>query len=264
MVISVCVVGATGRFGRAILSELLDSGVRVAGGVCTDTNPLAGGTLREAGVCASDAPLVGSSNILEVASNADVVVFASKPEADMVNVPRVVDINRRVVVGTTGFSDAQVGELSRVLSRVPSVWASNFSLGANLLAVFARALSGFSEEYDFSVVEHHHAGKSDAPSGTAKWLVGELGAGGRVVTDRATNPRRRRGEVEVFSIRGGSVPGTHLLVASGLDEALRVEHTCYSRRAFARGCVRACRWVAAKREPGVYTMMDVLGLVTKV
>ncbi|MEM0120534.1 MAG: 4-hydroxy-tetrahydrodipicolinate reductase [Thermoprotei archaeon] len=261
MGISVCVVGATGRFGRTILSELVDAGVRVAGGVCSESNPLVGRTLREAGLCASDAPLVGSSDILEVASNADVVVFASKPEADVVNVPRVVGVGRRVVVGTTGFSDQQLGSLLNHLSRVPSVLASNFSLGANLLAVFARTLSAFSDHFDFSVVEHHHAAKADAPSGTAKWLAGLLGSGFTVVTDRAVNPRRRGREVEVFSIRGGSVPGTHLVVASGSDEVLRIEHTAFSRRAYARGCVQACFWVADRDKPGVYTMMDVLGLV---
>lgn len=260
MATRVCVVGATGRFGRAILEELPASGLQIAGGVCSDRNPLAGRTLREAGLAPTDAPLLGSSHLPELLNRCDIVVFVSKPEADMVNIPLAVGAHRKIVLGTTGFNHEQRAELRRLLSKVPSVWSSNFSLGANIMAIFARILSRLQDQYDYSIVEHHHSGKADAPSGTALWLAGELAREATLVTDRTARPRRLKNEVEVYSLRGGSVPGTHILFASGQDELLRIEHTAFSRRAFARGCAQACKWLASKEEPGVYTMMDVLGL----
>lgn len=260
MGISLCVVGATGKFGRIVISQApLDC--EIVGAVCSDSNPLVGKRLSELGISSSDIILRGASGLEDAAMKSDVVLFVSKPEADLANVPKVISKGKRIVVGTTGFTSTQTERLSSFLKNVPSIIASNFSIGANILFQIAKLVSPFNKLYDYSVVEQHHKFKTDAPSGTAKTMVELLNSQSTfsvTVTDRTTRPRRLKGEIEVVSLRGGGTPGIHQLILAGEHEIIRIEHLAFSRAAFATGALLACRWIASKEEPGIYSMQDVL------
>ena len=255
-------VGATGRFGRSIISQT-DPEVRISGAVCSDSNPLVGKNLREAGIQESDTRISAAAELETAAVRSDVVLFVSKPEADLVNVPKVVALKKRIVLGTTGFNVGQTERLNSMLATVPSIIASNFSVGANILFQIAQLVSRFSQLYDYSVVEEHHKRKIDAPSGTAKTIAQMLNGQSAfpvTVTDRSVKPRRMAGEIEIVSLRGGGTPGIHQLIMAGEHDMIRIEHLAFSRAAGAAGAIIACKWIMGKQEPAIYSMQDVLGL----
>jgi 4-hydroxy-tetrahydrodipicolinate reductase len=259
---NLCVVGATGKFGRSIIS-LTDPNIKVTGAVSSDTNPLVGRPLTEIGVKNSTVPITKASEIEKAAANSDVVLFVSTPVSDLNNIPKIIQLKKRIVVGTTGFDPTQYEKLRLMLKEVPSVLASNFAVGANILFRIAKLLSSFNDIYDYSIVEQHHKMKSDAPSGTAKTIHEILNSQTsfpRVVTDRTMKPKRERGEIEILSLRGGGTPGIHQLILAGDYERIVVEHLAFSRAASATGALIACKWIAQKMSPGIYSMQDVLNL----
>jgi 4-hydroxy-tetrahydrodipicolinate reductase len=173
---------------------------------------------------------------------------------------------RPLVIGTTGHSAAERHELAALAARVPCVWAGNFSVGVNLLfALTRRAAAVLGEDYDTELVEMHHRFKQDAPSGTAARLL-EIILAERGRDDTALRHGRHgitgarpRGEVGVHALRGGDVVGDHTVVFASLGERLELVHKASDRGIFARGAIRAARWVVAQ-PPGLYDMQDVLGL----
>jgi len=172
-----------------------------------------------------------------------------------------------LVIGSTGLSDAQLGEIAKAAGRIAIVRSGNFSLGVNLLmglvAQAARALRA--EEWDIEVFEAHHRRKVDAPSGTAL-MLGEAAARARGVRlaevaergrDGLTGPRGP-GAIGFSVMRAGGVIGEHSVVLAAEDEILTLSHSARDRGLFARGAVEAAIWVA-RQPPGLYDMMDVLG-----
>jgi len=262
MAISLCVVGATGRFGRLIISQAATD-FTISGAIASDSNPNIGKTLSELGLQSSETRLKPPSQLEDAAANSDVILSVSKAEADLLNMPRVVALKKRVVVGTTGFTAGQSERLNSLLKSVPALVSSNFSVGANILFQITDLLSRFNKFYDYSIIEEHHKMKADAPSGTAKTMLQLLNQGAAVptvVTDRTARPKRMDGEVEVAALRGGGTPGIHQLILSGEHDMIKVEHVAFSRAAMATGAMVACRWLAAQEQPGIYSMRDVLGL----
>jgi len=260
MAISLCVIGATGKFGRSIIAEAPPD-IEIAGAVCTDSNPLVGKKLNELGIRNSDTVLKGASQIDDAIARSNVVIFVTRPDADLTNIPKVLAKDKKIVIGTTGFTPSQNERLNSLLKDTPSVVAPNFAIGANVLFQITKLLSRFDKVYDYSVVEQHHKLKVDAPSGTARKMVELLnnqGAFPVTVTDRTSKPKRTKGEVEVLSMRGGGTPGIHQLILAGEHEMIRIEHLAFSRAAAATGALLACRWIASKEQPGIYTMEDVL------
>jgi 4-hydroxy-tetrahydrodipicolinate reductase len=227
-------------------------------------NPCIGKSLRELGICDSDARIVDSDNISEAVGNADVYVTFTVPAAEVHNIPVVAMLGKRVVLGTTGFTEDQNRQVREaVQGRVPAVFSPNYSVGVNVLFQLAKALKSFPQEYTFSISEIHHTGKKDAPSGTAKKL-GEIIAGIRgystVIHGRDGISPRKPEELEIAALRAGGVPGIHDLIVAGPYEMLKIEHVAFSRSVFAQGAVYAAEWISRQSEPKIFTMEDVLGL----
>jgi 4-hydroxy-tetrahydrodipicolinate reductase len=262
--IHVAVSGACGRMGRALIKFIQESDdLQLAGAVETPGHPCLGtdaGAL--AGVAALQVPL--SDKLPETC---DVVVDFSLPEG---SVERIVECGERAipcVVGTTGFSPAEWDRIRAAAAKTAIVASPNMSVGVNVLfhaaAELARALG---PEYDIEIVEAHHRFKKDAPSGTAIKVAEEIArATGRDLNEAAVHGRgpshgpRKPGEIGFHSIRGGDIVGEHIVFYTTLGERLELKHVAHSRETFARGALRAARWVA-DRGPGLYSMTDVLGL----
>jgi 4-hydroxy-tetrahydrodipicolinate reductase len=174
----------------------------------------------------------------------DVAIDFSLPDAFDAVLALCVARKTGFVSGTTGLSDAQGAALQDAAQAIPVLWASNFSLGvavlADAVARAARALPG----WDCDIVEAHHAGKRDAPSGTALSLGDAVAAGG-------ASPR-------YASLRAGDIVGEHTVQFSGAGERLEFIHRATSRDVFAHGALQAARWLAG-RAPGQYRMADLLG-----
>ena len=165
-----------------------------------------------------------------------------------------------LVIGTTGLDKAQ-GEAIRAASReIPIVWADNFSTGVTVLSRLVReAARALGEDFDIEIVETHHRLKEDAPSGTAKMLLTSIDPDGahEVIYGREGRPGKRGREIGVHALRGGTVAGEHSVRFFGQMEEIELRHRADSREIFARGALRAAAF-AAKAQPGLYSMEDVL------
>ena len=256
--------GATGRMGSTLIREAISRGFEVVGAVAAPDDPNVGRSLREAGVCASEVVIMDPSKLEEAVRDAEVYLTFTTPAAEVENVPAVANLGRRIVMGTTGFTEEQMKIVrDAVSSRVPAVFSPNFALGVNILLKMIDVLRAFPEDYHFSIVEVHHAGKKDAPSGTARRigeLISKVRGYSKIVYGREGLNPRRPGELEMLSVRAGGVPGIHNIIIAGPHEMIRIEHTAFSRRVFAQGALYAAEWVLRQDKPGVYTMEDVLGL----
>jgi 4-hydroxy-tetrahydrodipicolinate reductase len=259
-----CVAGAAGRMGNAIISEATAKGHQIVGAIEASSNPAIGKSLRELGICESETLIVGSDRISEAAKDADVYVTFTAPQAEMVNVPLVASLGKRIILGTTGFTEEQSRQIRQAIEgKVPAVFSPNYSVGINILFKLAQALKAFPKDYTFSISEIHHTGKKDAPSGTAKKL-GEIIADTRdytrTVYGREGISPRQPEELEITALRAGGVPGIHDLIVAGPYEMLRIEHTAFSRSVFAQGAVYAAEWISRQTQPRIFSMEDVLGL----
>lgn len=197
---------------------------------------------------------------------ADVLIDFSAPEAALKRAGECAARRTAVVIGTTGLSDRDRATLRRIARRIPVLQSNNMSVGVNLLLRFlpeiARALG---KEYDVEIVETHHRFKKDAPSGTAISLAESIAAGlKRDLRRDAVYGRsgivgeRRAGEIGIHAVRAGDVVGEHRTIFATLGETLEITHRAHSREIFARGALRAVRWIA-RRKPGLYRMRDVIG-----
>jgi len=260
--IKICVVGATGKMGRTVISEAVKRNFEIVGAVASPNNPELGKTLRELGVCDLDIPLYGPSKLREALERADVYLSFTAPEAEAANIPKAADMGKRIVMGTTGFAEDQLNKLKMLVSsRVPAVFASNFSLGVNLMFKMLRQLAYLPSEYEISIVEAHHSQKKDAPSGTALTMAKIVSAArgySQIVHGREKSALRAREELEVLSVRAGGIPGIHEVIAAGPYDMISIKHVAFSRNAFALGALRAVEWVMKQDKPGVYSMEDVL------
>ena len=259
MATRIVVSGATGRMGRAVAALAAEAGdVELVGGIGREAGALPGAYER----------IAPPEDAAELISGCDVVVDFSAPEF----LARVLDAapldGRALVVGTTGLDDALHRRLDALAERAAVLVAANFSVGVNLLLALveeaARRLPA--DRYDVEIVEAHHRGKADAPSGTALALgraVAE-GRGADLVAlrrdGRSGRPGARpAGEIGFHAIRGGAVAGEHGVLFLGALERIELSHVAADRSLFAEGALVAARWMAGK-PPGRYTMRQVLGL----
>jgi 4-hydroxy-tetrahydrodipicolinate reductase len=154
-----------------------------------------------------------------------------------------------LVIGTTGHSPEQRRTIERAARSLPLVFASNFSVGVNVLFPLTRkGAEVLGPDFHPEIIETHHKTKKDAPSGTAKTLAETL-----------STVLKSEAEIPVQSIRQGEVVGEHTVIFRGPSERLELTHRAASREIFAAGALRAAKWIMGK-PPGLYTMQNVLGL----
>ena len=266
-VLNVAMLGASGRMGRTIVPLLLASdGLRLSGALAAPGDPAVG---QGAGAIAGAAPaaVVITTDPAVALSGARVAIDFTLPSVSVANARACAGRGCALVIGTTGHDAAQRAELEASARSIPLVLAPNMSLGVNLLFRLAElAARALGEDYDIEIFEAHHRHKVDAPSGTALGL-GRAAAAGRGTTLEAAGVYarhgqagpRQRGQIGFSVLRGGDIVGDHRLVFAGPGEQVELAHHAQDRSGFARGALAAARWVAG-RPPGLYSMMDVLGL----
>jgi 4-hydroxy-tetrahydrodipicolinate reductase len=253
----IVISGAGGRMGRALISAILDTpGLALAGAL----EYAGSGHLGEdAGLMAAGRPAGVKVTGVDAALPAgDVVVDFSTPAASVGLARRLGASGTPMVIGTTGFSAADLAALQEAAGAIAIVRSGNMSLGVNLLAALTRRVAQtLDESFDIEIVEMHHNKKVDAPSGTAL-LLGEAAAEGR---GRHLDECADRGRDGVTGARkrGGSVVGEHVVIFAGPSERIELAHKAEDRQIFARGAFAAARWVKG-RPAGLYSMADVLGL----
>jgi 4-hydroxy-tetrahydrodipicolinate reductase len=261
------VIGCGGRMGRMLVADIVASeGCDLAGGAAKPGSAAIGRDLGEmAGLGRIGIAVTGDAG--QVLRDSDVAIDFTTPAATAAHAALAAEFGRPLVVGTTGLSGEQESAIRRAAERVPVVWAANTSLGINLLfGLVEQVAARLGPEWDIEILEMHHRGKVDAPSGTALALgraaAAARGAGFDEVAQRGrdgiTGPRKP-GAIGFAALRGGDNIGEHHVLFAGLGESLELAHRATNRAIYAKGAVRAARWLVG-RPPGLYGMKDVLGL----
>jgi 4-hydroxy-tetrahydrodipicolinate reductase len=248
--------------GSTIIREAANGGFEITGAIADFRDSKKGKTLRELGLYDSDVSIVDPSELEKTVEKAEVYISFTSPEAELSNIPAVANVGKRIVMGTTGFTDDQMNQLkTSVHSKVPAVFAPNFAIGVNFLFKILKTLKTLPRDYDISIMEAHHSGKRDAPSGTAQAIakqVSEMRGYEKAVYGRSGISIRKPEEIEVVAIRGGGIPGIHRIIVAGAHDMLIIEHMSFSRSVFAQGALYAAEWIAKQTKPSVYSMDDVL------
>lgn len=256
------VVGAGGRMGQAILRLAReDQSIELVGACGSPSSPNVGRDVGEL-IGGGSWGVALSPDVSAALLGADVCIDFSSPRVTVAVARACAQARVSLVSGTTGLeADAQQA-LDDAARAVPVLWAPNTSPGVQVLADLVReAVARLGPGYDVEVVEIHHRKKVDAPSGTAKRLA-EAALEARPalvqVTGRDGVPGARKAdELGVLAVRGGDVVGDHTVYLLGDGERIELTHRATSRELFARGALRAARFVAGKA-PGRYTMRDVV------
>lgn len=267
----VVVVGVTGRMGRALLRAAPSFPQLLITGAIASPASLALG--RDAGEVAGvgTTNLIVSNDLPAALASADVAIDFSHAAATSGTLAACRAARRPLLLGTTGYAPELEAELAQAAREIALLATANTSVGvAVLMELTRRASQALPRTFDVDILELHHRGKVDAPSGTALAL-GRAAASARGVTlpakssprGAAGEPRdpRPEGEVGFASVRAGDIVGEHTVLFSGTGEQLLLTHRANDRAIFARGALAAALWLAP-RPPGRYDMTDFIGLKT--
>ena len=193
---------------------------------------------------------------------ADAVIDFSSPAA----LDSLLDFGREcgipLILCTTGYSAAQVEQISEASSSVPIFRSANMSLGINVLSALVTRASAMLDGFDVEIVERHHNRKVDAPSGTALMLADAAAKGlpyepTPVYERQSVRRPRDRHEIGISSVRGGNIVGDHEVIFAGPNEVIELKHSAMSREVFASGAVKAAACMCHKA-PGLYSMGDLV------
>jgi 4-hydroxy-tetrahydrodipicolinate reductase len=202
------------------------------------------------------------SDFADFTGTADALIDFSSPDAiDRGLLKLCVSGKIPIVLCTTGHSAAQLAEIEAAAKSVPVYKSAKMSVGINMLTDLIReAAARLGSAYDVEIVESHHRRKLDAPSGTALMLADSVKAGldgsYTLTFDRSGRREPRRDdEIGISAVRGGTIPGEHSVIFAGRDEVIEFRHTIYSREAFGEGAVRAAKFIAGVKTPGLYSHM---------
>lgn len=261
------VTGAAGRMGGSIVRIIKEmDGITLTGAIERKGHPFVGNDAGE--VTGIGSIGVKITDVIDsILDNADVVIDFTTPEATLFNLQKVSSSNKPIVIGTTGFSREGEERIKEFATRISCVFSPNMSVGVNVVFRIIQDIAKvLGDEYDVEIVEAHHRHKKDAPSGTAmkmaQILAETLGRNlsdvGRFSRHGITGERNRK-EIGIQSLRAGDIVGDHTVLFGGLGERIEITHRAHGRDNFARGAVRAAMWVV-NQKPGLYNMMDVLGL----
>ena len=263
----VALVGVSGRMGLCLIKAAASSKQMELGAAISRPDSLAIG--RDAGELAGIAALgitVGD-DLAAVIDKFDVLIDFTRPEPSMQFIEICRQAGKKVVIGTTGYSEAQKATIAAAAEDIAIVMAPNMSIGVNLslklLEMTAKVMGDYT---DIEVIEAHHRHKVDAPSGTALRMGEVIAAAlGRDLKDSAVYGRegdtgvRDRKTIGFSTIRAGDIVGEHTVMFADDGERVEITHKASSRMTFANGAVRAALWLA-NREKGLFDMQDVLGL----
>ena len=263
----IAITGAAGRMGRSLIEACHQAaGLELAVALEHPDSSLLGSDAGELAGLGKLGVLI-AADLAAVTDDFDVLIDFTRPESTLANLDVCRQRGRRIVIGTTGFSEEQKAGIEAAAQDTGVVFAPNMSVGVNvclkLLDLAARALG---DDVDIEVIEAHHRHKVDAPSGTAL-RMGEVVADalGRDLKTCAIYGReghtgeRARNTIGFETIRAGDIVGDHTVLFAGTGERIEITHKASSRMTFANGAIRAAGWLM-DRDSGLFDMQDVLGL----
>ena len=264
---NIVINGVLGRMGREIASIAeADEKIEIVGGlerlghdlVGSDLGTVLGFGKKEISISDSAKNLAGENRIF---------IDFTVPESTIALIDSLKGSKSSVVIGTTGLTADQITKIDELAKTNAVLFSPNMSLGVNFLFYLTKlAAEKLGGDYDIEIIEAHHRFKKDSPSGTAKRL-GEISAEaiGKTYEEAIKDGRsgivgeRTSDEIGMHAVRGGDIVGDHTVLFAGLGERIELRHQAHSRSTFAQGAVTAAKWLDGK-EPGLYSMNDVLGI----
>jgi 4-hydroxy-tetrahydrodipicolinate reductase len=197
----------------------------------------------------------------------DVIINFSSPKASIESLEFAKEAGLAIVIGTTGFTADEMAKIKELAAKTRCVLAPNMSVGVNVMFKVLEYVTGIiGEDFDVEIIEAHHNLKKDAPSGTAMRMAQIIAATLKRDLDKEAVYERKgmigartKSEIGIQTIRAGDIVGEHWIIYGGLGERLEFIHRAHSRDNFAKGVVRAAKWIVGQPN-GFYDMQDVLGL----
>lgn len=262
----ITVAGASGRMGQMLIEAIRAADdCELAGALDVAASPAVG----------TDAmAFLGQSSGIQITAdlalglkNAHTLIDFTRPEGTLAHLRVCRELGVNVVIGTTGFSEAQKLEIAEAAKDIAIVMAPNMSVGVNVtLKLLEMAAKALSTGYDIEIIEAHHRHKVDAPSGTALKMGEVIAAAlGRDLKDCAVYARegvtgeRDPSSIGFATIRGGDIVGDHTVLFAGIGERIEISHKSSSRTTYAQGSLRAVRFLGHQKT-GLFDMFDVLNL----
>jgi len=260
------IAGATGRMGHMLIEAVnASTDCLLTGALDVASSPAIG---QDACAFAGrSSGILIHSDLREGLKDSRVLIDFTRPEGTLAHLAVCRELGIKLVIGTTGFSDAQKAEIRDAAQDIAIVMAPNMSVGVNVtLKLLEMAAKALSTGYDIEIIEAHHRHKVDAPSGTAL-KMGEVIAGalGRDLKDCAVYARegvtgeRDPSSIGFATIRGGDIVGDHTVLFAGIGERIEISHKSSSRATYAQGSLRAARFLDTQAT-GLFDMFDVLSL----
>lgn len=267
MTLKIGIVGAGGRMGRQLIQAVHQAeGVELGAAFEREGSSLVGADAGELAGIGSIGVKV-SDNLESQVANFDLLIDFTRPEGTLKHLQICAEHQKKMVIGTTGFDDAGKQAIQQTAEQIGIVFASNYSVGVNLVfKLLEKAAKVMGDYCDIEVIEAHHRHKVDAPSGTAlsmgehiaKTLGRDLKTHGVFAREGITG-ERKRDEIGFATIRAGDVVGEHSVWFADEGERVEIAHKASSRMTFAKGAVRAAQWLNTK-QTGLFDMTDVLDL----
>ncbi len=261
------VTGAGGRMGSRIINFISTTeGIETVGAVEQKGHPLVGRDIKENFEMGKSVVIV-EDNIAKCIDKADVVIDFTHHETSVRHLETAVEKQRAIVIGSTGFTREEIKRVHDLARHTRCVLAPNMSVGINVMFKVLRDVAKIlDDEYDVEILEVHHHFKKDAPSGTAMEMariiaevlgrdLDEVG----IYARRGMIGERAKNEIGIQTLRAGDVVGEHMVMFAGIGERLEFIHRAHNRDNFAKGAIRAAKWVVSQPN-GLYDMQDVLGL----
>ena len=265
--VRIAIAGAAGRMGRNLVKAThLDPNAQVGAGSERPESSLIGVDIGE--LCGEGQFSIALvDDLSKVISDFDVIVDFTAPISTLANIELCKSHGKKIVIGTTGFSEEEKKFIDQAAKEISIVMAPNYSVGVNLMfKLLEKAAKVMGDYCDIEVIEAHHRHKVDAPSGTALGMGEAIaGAMGNKLSDVAVYARegitgeRTKDEIGFATIRAGDIIGEHTAMFADIGERVEITHKATDRMTFANGAIKAAVWLE-KQSSGFYTMQDVLGL----
>ncbi len=262
----IAIAGASGRMGQMLIEAVRHGDdLHLSGALDVASSPGIGNDAT--GFLGQASGVTIGSDVRAGLKNTQVLIDFTRPEGTLAHLAICRELGVKLVIGTTGFTDAQKAEIAAAAQDIAIVMAPNMSVGVNVtLKLLQMAAQAMPTGYDIEIIEAHHRHKVDAPSGTAL-KMGEVIAQalGRDLKDCAVYERyghtgeRDPSTIGFATIRGGDIVGDHTVLFAGTGERIEVTHKSSSRATYAQGSLRAARFLASQSK-GLFDMFDVLNL----
>lgn len=264
--LNIAIAGASGRMGQMLIEAVRQADdLRLSGALDVPSSPGIGNDAT--GFLGQASGVTIQADVRAGLQHSQVLIDFTRPEGTLAHLAICRELGVKLVIGTTGFTEAQKAEIAAAAQDIAIVMAPNMSVGVNVtLKLLQMAAQAMPTGYDIEIIEAHHRHKVDAPSGTAL-KMGEVIAEalGRDLKDCAVYERyghtgeRDPSTIGFATIRGGDIVGDHTVLFAGTGERIEVTHKSSSRATYAQGSLRAARFLAGQNH-GLFDMFDVLNL----